>query len=115
VNVAKFTSTDDAGRAYSILTIDEVFNRIIAETGGSAIVSKALRGVSLGRAGNKPTEEQFKEDMVRYSLQSGRIPPRSIKEGLIYFEGPQRKKFILNVGLGDLWSMPFIFSNVKSK
>ena len=115
VNVAKFTSTDDAGPAYSVLTIDEVFNRIIAETGGSAIVSKTLRGVSLGRAGNKPTQEQFKEDMVRYSLQSGRIPPRSVKEGLIYFDGLQRKKFILNVGLGDLWSRPFVFSNAKSK
>src|SRR5204863_9495855 len=116
-SIVKFVSTEELGRSYPILTPDEALNRILAgaDGGTQGVVSKTLRGISLGRAGTKPTEEQLKEDVLRYSLQTGQIAPKSVKEGLIYFEGPQRKKFTVNIRLGDLWSKPFVFANVKQK
>jgi len=115
VDVSKFTSTDDQGRMYSGLMPDEAGKRILAEASEGSIGTKTLRGISLGRAGNVPTEEQLKDDIQRYSLQSGEIAAGAAKEGLIYFERPQQKKFILRVVLGDLWSQPLTFSTEKQK
>jgi len=116
VNTAKFTCTGDDGRTYSLLSPDEAFNQIMARAEDKTIIlTNTLHGISLGRAGTKPTEEQLKQDTVRYSLQSGQIPAHDIREGLIYFEGPPQKKFVITVHLRDLWSKPFSFSNVKPK
>ncbi len=115
VNIEKVTMTDGEGRAYRMLTTDETSERVIAGAGGaSALLSKTLRGVSLGRTG-KVTEEQVKDDVVRYSLKPGTIGPRGVKDGLLYFEAPQAKNYTVNVGLGDLWSKPFVFSTTKPK
>jgi hypothetical protein len=109
----KFTSTDEEGKVYPALTPDDAFNRIFS--GDTPIASKTLRGISLGRVGGKPTEEQFREDIERYSLQARSMPPGGVSEGLIYFEAPARKKFTVGVKLGDLWSKPFMFANSKPK
>jgi len=115
VNIEKVTMTDGEGRAYRMLTTDETAERVIAGAGGaSALLSKTLRGVSLGRTG-KVTEEQVKDDVVRYSLKPGPIVPRGVKDGLLYFEAPQAKNYTVNVGLGDLWTKPFVFSTTKPK
>jgi hypothetical protein len=115
VNIEKFTMTDGEGRAYRMLTTDETTERVIAGAGGaSALLSKTLHGVSLGRTG-KFTEEQVKDDVVRYSLKPGQIPSHGVKDGLLYFEAPQAKNYSVNVGLGDLWSKPFVFSTTKPK
>ena len=82
---------------------------------GDSLGSKTLRGISLGRVNGKRTEEQVKDDMVRYSLQNGTIPPGSTREGMIYFEAPARKKFTVSIDLGGLWSKPFLFSTSKQK
>jgi hypothetical protein len=115
VNTAKFTSTDEQGRVYSALAPDEASNRIVAGASGGSLGTKTLRGISLGRVANKPTEDQLKEDILRYSLASGEIPPRTAREGLIYFEEPERKKFNVSIVLGDLWSKPLVFSTEKQK
>jgi hypothetical protein len=112
---AKFTSTDDAGKLYKALTPDEAFKQIMAGTGDTPVVSKTLRGISLGRAGNRATEDQVKDDILRYSLQAVAMPPGDVTEGLIYFEAPERKKYTMSVILGDLWSKPFVFSTTKQK
>src|SRR5438552_1598155 len=100
---------------YSALSVDEASNRIIAGTSAGSLGSKTLRGISLGKAGNKPTEEQLREDIVRYSLQPAVLAAGAVKEGLIYFEAPPRKKFTVSVVLGDLWSRPLVFSTEKQK
>jgi hypothetical protein len=116
VDVSRFTTTDDQGRTVPQLTLDQTFDRFSPGAANSqALVNKTLRSISLGRAGNKETEEQLKDDLMRYALLSGDIPPRGVKEGLIYFDAPPRKKFTLSVRLGDLWSRPFVFSNAKPK
>ena len=117
IDISKFTSTDDAGKTFSPLTPDEAFNRIIAgvNTTEPVLATKALKGISLGKAGNKVTVEQIKEDVARYALLSETIPPRSAKDGLIYFDPPQKKKFTIDVTLGYLWSKPFTFSSTKPK
>jgi hypothetical protein len=114
-DASKFTGTDDMGKVYKALTPDEAFNRIMAGTGDTPVVSKTLRGISLGRAGNKATPEQLKEDIHRYSLQAGEMPRGDVTEGLIYFEAPERKKYTMSVILGDLWSKAFVFSTTKQK
>ena len=113
LDTAKFTSTDDQGRMYLALPPDEAANQILADVSNGSIGTKTLRSISLGRAGNKPTEEQLRDDIQRYSLHSGEIPAGAAREGLIYFEKPRQKKFTLSVVLGELWSQPLLFSTEK--
>jgi hypothetical protein len=115
LNISNFTATDDQNRKYSGLAPDDAYQRILAGASGGSIGTKTLRGISLGTVAGRPSEEQVKEDFVRYSLRSGVIPPGTAKEGLIYFEGPDRKKFTANIYLGDLWSQPLAFSTEKQK
>ncbi len=115
VNISKFSTTDDEGRTYSVIQPDIATNRIIEEASGGSIGTKALRGLSMGRVANKPSEEQMKDDLVLHSLHSMQIQPGAVREGLIYFEGPQQKKFTLNVRLGDLWPNTFVFTTEKQK
>jgi len=114
-DAGKFTSTDDQGRMYPAIVGDDAANRILAGTSEATLGTKTLRGISLGRVGNKPTAEQLKEDIERYSLRSGEIAPGAAKEGLIYFERPSQKKFTVKISLGDLWSQPLTFSTEKQK
>src|SRR5262249_32102712 len=62
---SKFTSTDDSGRMFSIVSAETATDRIMASVSGSSLGTKALRRVSLGRAGHKPTVEEVREDIVR--------------------------------------------------
>jgi hypothetical protein len=117
IDITKFTSTDDTGKTVNPLTPEEAFNRIIAGVGTTepVLATKALKGISLGKAGNKVTVEQIKEDVARYALVNDTLPPRAVKDGLIYFDPPQKKKFTIDVTLGNLWSKPFTFSSTKPK
>src|SRR5215467_9389042 len=117
LNVEKFSSTDDEAKMYSTLSPQDAYDRIMAGVSVSepVLATKTLNRISLGRAGNKVTPEQIKEDVARYSLQNGTIPGRGIQEGLIYFEAPRKKKFTVNVSLADLWSKPLTFSTSKAK
>ena len=115
LDVAKFNSTDDAGRKSSALSIEEASKKIIEGASGGSLGAKTLRGISLGRVGNAPTEDQLKDDIQRYSLQSGQIPAGVVRQGLVYFEAPQKKKFTVSIVLGDLWSSPLVFSTEKQK
>ena len=114
LSTAKFTCTDEEGRTCSALTPEEVTNRMLAE-GGGTLGTKTLRSLSLGRVGGKPSEDQLRADLQRYSLQSSEIPPAGVKEGLIYFEKPPRKNYTVSITLGDLWSQPFVFSTSRQK
>src|SRR5436190_23774163 len=48
VDVAKFTSTDDQGKVYPALGLEEVTNRIMAAASGPTLGTKTLRNLSLG-------------------------------------------------------------------
>src|SRR5437867_1281718 len=113
-STAKFTSTDEEGRMYPALTVEEATNRILSG-GGESIGSKTLRSLSLGLVGGKPSEDQLKADIQRYSLQSSEIQAGGVKEGLIYFEKPPRKTYTVSVTLFDLWSQPLAFSTIRQK
>ena len=113
IDISKFTSRDDEGKTYSVLTPDVAYTRIVSAAG--SLGTKALRGISLGRVGGRPDEEELKEDIQRYSLQQGELPPGGVREGLIYFEAPTKKKFNVSIVLGDLWSRPLVFSTEKQR
>src|SRR5262249_51854039 len=117
LNVEKFTSTDNEGKMASTLSPQDAYDRIMAGVAVSepTLGTKTLNRISLGRAANKVTAEQIKEDIARYSLQNGTIPGRGIQEGLIYFEAPRKKKFTIDVSLAELWSKPLTFSTSKAK
>ncbi len=114
-DILKFSSTDDHGQIYSVVKPEDAANRMFAEPSNGSIGTRTLRGISLGRVANKRTETQIREDLQRYSLKTGQIPAGGIREGFIYFEAPQRKKYTLNVILGDLRSKPLVFSTEKQK
>jgi len=115
VSTDKFTSTDEKNKVYPALTPEDAANRIVGGASGGSIGTRALRNISLGKAAARPTDEQLKEDVLRYSLQATQIPPGSVREGLIFFEAPPQKKFNVNVVLGDLSSRPLPFSTSKQK
>jgi hypothetical protein len=117
LDVSRFSSSDDTGQMYKPLGPDEAFKYIMTGVDDTqpTLASKTLNKISKGKVGNKTTVEQIKEDINRYGLQNDTIPPRSTKEGLLYFESPQKKKFTINVSLGDLWSKPFTFSTSKPR
>jgi hypothetical protein len=115
VSASTFTSTDEQNKVYPALTPEDAANRIVAGASGGSLGTKALRGISLGKAAGKPADEQLREDVLRYSLQATQIPAGSVREGLIFFEAPPQKKFNVNVVLGELWSRPLLFSTSKQK
>ncbi len=112
----KFTAKGPDGRPYSRLNGDEAFSRIIEGKGltGKAL-TKGLRSVTLGKAASKSSEEDARDEAVRFSFQSGDVPALGVKQGLIYFEGPADKTFTVNINLGDLSERPFAFTNIKPK
>lgn len=115
LNISKFLGSDEQGKMYPLVSPDEAANRIAAEASAPTVSTKTLRGISLGRAGNRPSEEQIRDDIQRYSLHSGPIAGGATAEGLIYFERPAQKKFQIRITLGDLWSQPLLFSTEKQK
>jgi hypothetical protein len=115
LDTAQFTITDEEGKTYPSLTPDEAFKRMMADATGDSLGTKTLRSLSLGRVGKQRTEQDVQDDMVRYSLHSGEIATGDVVEGLIYFDGPRRKKFTVTTNLGDIWSKPLVFSTEKQK
>jgi len=115
LNISRFTSTDDEGRGYPALSVDDAFNRILSGFYGATNGTKTLKALSLGHVANVPSEEEFRSNLVRYSLQPGQVGPNILKEGWIYFEKPPMKKFAVTVSLGDLSSQPLVFSTEKQK
>jgi hypothetical protein len=112
---AKFTITDEEGKVYSGWTAAQAADRILAGASSGSLGSKTLRGISLGRVGSNRSEEDVREDILRYGLPVMTLPPGSVKEGLIFFEGPTKKKFTVRLSLGDLWLKPLPFSTEKQK
>jgi hypothetical protein len=115
VDPSKFVATDEEGRTYTALPADEAVNRIMDSVSVASMSSKALRRLSLGKAGKPLTVDQIRADLIRYSIQPGEMAPGSVMEGMIYFEQPAQKKFTLKVLLGDLWAKPLTFSTEKQK
>jgi len=115
IDTSTFAGTDEEGAKYVSLSPEEAFNKMLADPSGGSIGTKTLRGLSLGKVGGKRTEEEIKDDIVRYSVASGDIPAGGVKEGFIYFEAPRRKNYRLNVTLGEIWSRPLLFSTDKQK
>jgi hypothetical protein len=116
LNVNKFTAVDDQGTAYPLLTAEEVLRRVVEVNGVNVrLFDKTLKNGSLGRKGNRRSEDEFRHDAIGYSLKSGQIAPRAIQDGLIYFAMPEGKKYPLKLVLGDLWSQPLVFAKGKSK
>jgi len=113
VDVTRFSYVDETGKTYSALPPQEAVNQIVAGMSRGSIATKALRGISLGKVGDAPPEEVVKNHVLLYSLQSGEIQSRVVKEGIVYFPRPPQKKFTINVTLGDLWSQPLTFSTEK--
>jgi len=112
---ATFTITDEEGKVYPGWSPQTAADRILAGASGGSLGGKTLRSLSLGRVGGNRSEEDVREDIVRYGLPLMNLPPGSVKEGLIFFEGPTKKKFTFRLALGDLWTKPLLFSTEKQK
>jgi hypothetical protein len=112
VNPSTFTLTDEEGHSLAFLAPEEAFKRINESTlGRQTFLSNTKK--ALGRPG--ATAEDLKDETIRFSFPAGQIPAQGLQQGLIFFELPNRKKFTLTLRLGDLWSRPFVFTNVKPK
>jgi hypothetical protein len=112
----KFTAADEAGRTYRMLSSDEAMDLMVAANGGlrKSVLSRATQGISLGKLG-KSDDVQARDEAKRFALQAGPIQPQGVREGLLFFEAPSDKRFTVGVRLGELWSKPFTFTNVKPK
>jgi hypothetical protein len=117
IDPSKFSCVDDTGRAYAGLGPKEAIKRIFDSRAGSqTALGIALSGPRSGPALAEAAERKVSQDMHKISLQPGEIPPRSFKEGAVYFEAPQKqKKLILNINFTGLWPEPIVFSTEKIK
>jgi len=116
LDLAKFTVTDATSRKYSRLSAAEAFDRIMAETPlHRNILTRTIRGASLGRLSSKEDVDQAKRKTVLLALESGQVPAHGFKEGLIFFEAPTQKNFTVSVTVGDLWPRPFTFTSIQPK
>ena len=114
INTSSFTLTDEEGHSYTQLAAAEAFQRIINSTlGRRNFLSNTARGISLGRSG--ATADELKDETMRFAFTSGSVDGQGVKQGLIFFEVPARKKYTVSLRLGDLWSRPFTFTNFKPK
>jgi hypothetical protein len=115
LDITSFSAVDGEGKPCAKLSTDEAFDRLLSAKGRTrSLVSKATKGVSLGRAGG-PSEEDARDEAHRFTLHTDEIPVQGVTQGLIFFEAPPQDKFTVRVSLGDLWSKPFVFTNTKGK
>jgi hypothetical protein len=115
LDVSKFTASA-GGRTYRRLTPEVAFDRIIEETSVKrSILTRTIRGATLGRLAKKEDIDQARNKTVLLSLENSQIPSQGFREGLIFFEAPTNETFTVNVRLGDLWTRAFAFTNVKPK
>ena len=111
VDPTRFTLTDDEGHTLPFLPAEEAFNRISSTTlGRQTFLSNTKKALGRGT-----TEEDLKDETLRFAFQSGEIPGQGMKQGLIFFEAPRKKKYAVTLRLGDLWSRPFVFTTSKPK
>lgn len=111
VDPTRFTLTDDEGHALPFLPPEEAFNRINSTTLGRQTFMSSTKK-ALGRG---TTEEDLKDETIRFSFQSGEVPGQGVKQGLIFFEAPRKKKYSVTLRLSDLWSRPMVFTTTKPK
>jgi hypothetical protein len=112
ISTSGFSLTDEEGHSFPLLSPEEAFNRIMSSTlGRRTFLSNTKK--AMGRS--VVTEDELKDETVRFSFQSGTVDGQGLKQGLIFFEVPNRKKFTVTLRLGELWSRPFTFTNVKPK
>ena len=114
LNTTNFTLTDETGQSYALLAPEAAFDRIAAGMlGRNKFFSNTAKGISLGR--NGVSMEELKDETLRFSFKTGDLIAQGVKQGLLFFEAPARKKFTVNLKLGELWSRPFVFSSEKPK
>lgn len=114
IQTSKFSAVDDEGRGYAGLEFSEAMKRFLdGKAGFLSSMSIALSGRH-GKQQQEAAERSIIEDTRKVSLVSGEIPPKSFKDGAVYFEAPlKKKKYTLKILLGSLWAEPFIFSTEK--
>lgn len=65
---------------------------------------------------SEAAERKVTQEWMSKSLQPGDIPAHSFKEGMVFFEAPDKKgEVTLKISLNDLWPSPFVFTTSKPK
>lgn len=106
LKTSTFSIVDDEGKGYYGLETQEAIKRFTDTHGiATAVIAGPLMGPSI--------QAKMGEEIRRESLESGDIPPRSFKEGIVWFDAPKRQHYTLKVTLGELWREPFVFSTKK--
>ena len=108
IHTSKFNAVDEQGRAYAGLETDEAIKRF-NDTHAIAM------NVFTGPLRHGAVQQRIAEDFRRAALSSGNIPPHSFKEGVVFFEAPERQHYTLKITLANLWPEAFVFSTEKSK
>jgi hypothetical protein len=113
IQTSKFSAVDDEGRTYSGLEVADVVKRYFDSHSGKILILGG--GLGARRSSREAAERKMGEDFRRESLQSGDIPPRSFKEGLVFFDAPEQDNFTVKVKLAELWPEPFTFNSHRPK
>lgn len=106
-----FNAIDDEGRALNGLEAREAIGRFEDAIAGTMnmvglIVAGPLYGPSMVKAGERGSNQKLNQ----LSLQIGDIPPRSFKDGLVYFEKAKSKTKEIKVQFVGIWEEKIVFA-----
>ena len=96
---SKYSVVNEEGRAGAGLRPDDAVKRVLDST--VLYLGSPTR--------DSPVERKISSDINRDSLQPGEIPPRSFKEGMVFFESPSKRSKTFRLTLGDLWPESFVY------
>jgi hypothetical protein len=111
VDPTKFTAVDDEGRALAGLDAGTAIKRFSdAVAGMMNIVGNVVAGPLAGPSMVAASERGSVQKLNQQSLQIGEVPPRSFKDGLVFFEKSNTKTKEVRANFVGLWTDPIVFS-----
>ena len=112
----KFSVTDDEGRAVAGLEAEVAIKRFNdAIAGVMNMVGNVVAGPLAGPSMVNASERGSTQRLSQQSMQIGEIPPKSFKDGMVFFERSKNKTKEIKANFLGLWSEPIIFTTDESQ
>lgn len=108
----KYHATDDEGRGLAGLDSNVAIKRFEDSIAGTMnSVGLIMAGPLMGPSMTNASERGSFQRLNQMSFRSGDIPPKSFKDGLVYFEKSKVKTKEVKVFLTGIWTDPIILTS----
>ncbi len=112
----QFNATDDEGRAFVGLESKDAIKRFYDSVAAmSNLVGLVVAGPLMGPSIMASGERKAAEELNRKSIQIGEIPPKTFKDGIVFFEQPKEKTKEFKINFIGLWSESIVFTTDEKR